>query len=232
MHTNRRQFLLASLAAIGVCSLGVSQVYAQGANLTGIRSAIDTPTDPKRVETPEPYRTIGPIPRDAKVVRYFFLFSCSFCASYHDRVAAWAKTLPKGIKFEWMPVVVDQSGANMAAAFAAARLVATPAQLDAFMKEAYRAVGAGQPVNQAKTWDDIANRAGIRNYRNALNRVPPSFAGQLGEFERTYELDRTPTMVIGGKYLITPDSVNGNERLFMTMANALVSKTIMDEDKR
>lgn len=232
MHINRRKLLLAGVAAIMGGSFSTGQAYAQGANLNGIRSAVATPTDPQRAETPEPYRTIGPIPRDAKIVRYFFLFNCSYCASYHERIAAWSKTLPKGVKFEWMPVVVDQPSANMAAAFAAAKLIATPAQLDAFMKDAYRVVGQGAPVNQAKTWEDIANRAGIRNFRAALNRVPANFAGQLGEFERIYELDRTPTMVIGGKYLITPDSVNGNERLFMTMANALVSKAIIDEDKR
>jgi thiol:disulfide interchange protein DsbA len=233
MHITRRKFLLTNLAiAISGTLLGTGLANAQSANLVGIRSAVNTPTDPQQVQTPEPYRVIGPIPMDAKIVRYFFQFSCSFCASYHDRVAAWSRTLPKGIKFDWMPVVVDQASANMAVAFAAARLIATPVQLDAFMKEAYRAMASGQPANQAKTWDDVANRAGIRNYRATFNKVPDNFASQLAEFERAYELDRTPTMVIGGKYLITPDSVNGNDRLFMTMANALVSKAIMDEDKR
>ena len=204
--------------------LSNSAVWAQGANLTGIRSAISAPT----TEAPEPYKTIGPIPSDTKIIRYFFLFSCSFCAAYHDRVAGWSKTLPKDYKFEWMPVVFDQPSANMAAAFAAARLVATPAQLDLFMKESYRAVAAGKPSNQAKTWDEVAAKAGVKNFKGALSRVPSDFVGRLAQFEKTYELDRTPTMVIGGKYLITPDSVNGSESLFISLANGLVSKVMIE----
>lgn len=218
------------MAAMLVSTLYPALVKAQNVSAEGLRSVVEAGVTPKQAELPAPYKTVGPIPRDAHTVRYFFLFSCSYCSQYHDKVSAWAKTLPKEIRFDWMPIVVDQNSANMAAAFAAAKL-AGPDKLDAFMRDAYRTVQSGAPVNQAKTWEGVAQRAGIKNYRAALNRVPDAFAGQLASFQQQFELDRTPAMVVGGMYQITPDSVNGNDKLFMTLANALVSKVLIETPK-
>lgn len=182
-----------------------------------------------------PYRTIAEAAtEDRAVVRVFFLFSCSYCAQAHEGVVRWGASLPKGIQFRPTPVVTDRGSAIAAAYFYAVQRSA-PMHVDRFVSATYAEIQQrqGNPADE-RTYLRAATLAGLD--RDALARVVRSKA--VSDATRRavllmgqYQLDSTPSITIGGKYVVTPDATMGVNSNFYELLNAVTSKYLIETNQ-
>ena len=180
-------------------------------------------------DLPPPYKTVGPFADDAKRVIVFFAFDCDHCRESLPAISKWGATLPKNIKFELMPVTTAEPQYLIPSrAWYAARATGAPdPEMDLFAAQAmYLVQTNGLSVTSFDMWHKAVVYAGINNFEAAWKSVPPSVAQRATQKLSDYQVTSTPTIVIGGRYVITPDNTNGDMGLFMQLANGLVSAVI------
>jgi thiol:disulfide interchange protein DsbA len=174
-----------------------------------------------------PFRQVAAKPEDSKKALIFFSFSCPVCAGYHEQLAKWANSLPKGWTAEFVPVVEAQRDTVIAArAFYAAKSI-NPTYLPTFMTYSYSAIqDRGMSISSGKTWEFIAGSAHLQGFNSAWKNVSQTTVKSAFDKLVSYRIDATPSIAIGGKYVITPDNTNGDQELFFKLANGMVSKSM------
>lgn len=176
-----------------------------------------------------PYREVTVQSEDAKKVIVFFSFSCPVCASYDQTLSRWAQTMPDGWTAEFVPVAVPDKGNYMAARAFYAVKDADPARLHAFMSAAYAQIHeGGMSLEDPQTWAKAVAAAKVHGFEQGWANVTQARLEQMFAKLLTYGIDSTPSLAIGGRYVITPDNVNGDNNLFMQLANGMVSKVIQN----
>lgn len=180
-------------------------------------------------ELPPPYRTVGPFKEDANRVIVFFAFDCDYCRTTLPTISRWGASLPRNIKFELMPVTSTEPQYIIPsrAWYAALATGAPDSSMNLFAEQAMSLVQTnGMSVTSPDMWRKAVVYAGISNFEVAWKSVPPSVAERAIKKLSDYQVIATPTIVIGGHYVITPDNTNGDMGLFMQLASGLVSATI------
>lgn len=180
-------------------------------------------------DAPAPYKTVGPFKEDVNRVIVFFAFDCNHCRETLPAISKWGATLPKNIKFELMPVTTPEQQYIIPsrAWYAAAATGATDSKMELFAEQAMSLVQAnGMSVTSPDMWRKAVTYAGIRNFEAAWKSVPPAVAERAIKKLFDYQVTSTPAIVIGGRYVITPDNTNGDMGLFMQLASGLVSAVI------
>lgn len=206
---NRRHFLLSSSMA-AAATIASPLLLAQ-----------EPPT--------EPFRRIGPNSEDKTKVLAFFQFSCPACRATHKLLDTWGTSLPNSLSFEFVPVVYpDMSVIASARAWLAAGRLGREAQRT-FEIAAYQLIqeGGHDPV-QTATWAVVARQAGLSHsaYSQAWQQIGRDDVENLGHVFFRNQVLATPSVVLGGRYLVTPDNVNGNEALFTQLLNGVASAVI------
>lgn len=200
-----------------------------------------------------PFQAIN-LPGERKVVAIFFDFACPICSKYHPVLTRWASSVPKSVKVFQYPVVnaADTIGiqeqAIAAKCFYAAASLATPAQLQTFItfiyevRQRYSQFASGEtpvlpgvtdssssPLLNGKTWIAAIRSAKINeaNFIKLVNNNSTTVQSAMaGRKLIEYRIKATPSVGIAGKYILTPDSANGNEETFFYLLNGLVSEII------
>lgn len=197
----------------------------------GLASAVSMPAFSNNIgPNPEPFKTITPIlPGELKKVHAVISFSCPICAKYHASLNRWGDSLPKEISFDFIPAVTDKDSAIMAALWSAMKRT-SPQHLTALASVLYTSVQEKgiTPTNSGRLLlDTIAKQIGPRpDFLSAVR------SGQFADVEANqlkianFKVDSTPSIIVGGRFLITPDHTDGNEELFMQLASAMVSKSL------
>ena len=176
-----------------------------------------------------PYKEVTLQSKDASKVIVFFSFGCSVCASYDQGLMRWSQTMPAGWSVEFIPVAVPDKGNYMAARAFYAVQDADPARLRAFMSAAYAQIHeGGMEMENPQTWSKAVAAAKVQGFETAWAnvtqaRLETAFAKLLA-----YGVDATPSLAIGGRYIITPDDVQGDSNMFYQLANGMVSKVIQN----
>ena len=176
-----------------------------------------------------PYKTVGPFKEDVSRVIVFFAFDCGHCRETLPAISKWGATLPKNIKFELMPVTSPEPQYIIPARawFAALATGAPDSTMELFAEQAMSLVQTnGMSITSPDMWHKAVVYAGIRNFETAWKSLPPSVAERAIKKLSDYQVTSTPTIVIGGRYVITPDNTNGDMGLFMQLASGLVSAVI------
>ncbi|WP_237715362.1 MULTISPECIES: thiol:disulfide interchange protein DsbA/DsbL [Pseudomonas putida group] len=177
-----------------------------------------------------PYREVAAQVEDSHKVIVFFSFACPVCASYDQTFARWAKTMPPGWSAEFLPVAVPDKGNYIAARAFFAVQDADPARLDAFMSAAYTLIQQnGMPIESPDTWTKAVAIANVQGFNEAWHNVTQQRLERAFAKLLTYGVDATPSMVISGKYVITPDDVSGDSALYMNLANGMISKVMQEQ---
>lgn len=185
------------------------------------------------------YKTVIPMSdEDETSVIVFFKYSCPVCRNYHAVLDHWGSTLPKPIIFQFFPIaegddnghaISVDSGLGMLG-FWSAEKSGTQSQRNMFSEEMYTLY---QDRHITITPKDVVEAAQVSSltmgrfekaWRSGVSKGVPSL-----ERQRYYKPSVTPTMVICGKYMITPDSAMGNQDTFIQLANGLVSKCLMEK---
>lgn len=194
-------------------------------DLSGLKQPPKTPAQPWRDVTP--LAGAG----DEKRVLFFISLTCPYCAQYHEALWAWSRSLPPGWSAKFEPVLVQgiDSGIQLKAVRAAQ--LADPDKLGDFLRAAYYALQQqAMPTNSETTWRSIVSASGydIATYTAAFASLSNDFelTDPIVQHQTHYGITATPTVVVGGQYLVTPDDTNGNEGLFMQLLNGIVSKAV------
>lgn len=177
-----------------------------------------------------PYKEVAAQAEDSHKVIVFFSFGCHICASYDQTFARWVKTMPPGWSAEFLPVAVPDKANFIAARAFFAVQDADPTRLDAFMSAAYMLIQQnGKPMDSADTWRNAVALANVQGFNEAWHNVTQQRLEKAFAKLLTYGVDATPSMVISGKYVITPDDVSGDSALYMSLANGMISKVMQEE---
>lgn len=182
-------------------------------------------------ELPLPFETVGPYKQDGKTTYHFFLYSCPFSGQTEGSFETWAATLPKTVKYESVPVIVDMPSLWMARAYYAA-LNADPKKINDFHHAAFlHVLQKHGDTETEKAWFEVAQTAGydLNVFQKTWSdsRIPGQVKQAL-ELAQRYKIEMTPSLAIGGKYLVTPERVGGQYTHLFELANGLVSQILME----
>jgi thiol:disulfide interchange protein DsbA len=172
-----------------------------------------------------PIMRVGPFPEHKKSVFEFFMFPCPFCQQHFVGITGWGRTLPKQIRFETVPVIIDRSTFDSARAYYAAE-VALPGAGYKFAVAGLQFASEGRAI----TYDEeIARLAGVQAdaYRKAwfAEETKKRLTAAMIKTVQ-FKVENTPSLGIAGKYLLHADQFNGDYSLMVKMANGLISRII------
>jgi len=193
---------------------------------------------PPQASIPNPIKEVTPFASaDELSVIGFFKFSCPICRNYHLPLEYWGKSLPPEFKYQFYPVIegdatsavsVDSARASMF--FWAVERSGNRMQRAAFADNAYEVNLDFKTQDQMKSWADAVKKTEIQGskFLSAWGEEEKVWADRAAR-QAHYKPTVTPTLVICGKWMISPDSTNGDQYLFMQLANGLVSKCMTEK---
>ena len=181
--------------------------------LPGLASAADAPAaapvegvDYVVIDGGQPYRPLGPGIK-AEVVEVF-AYWCPHCAEFQPVLDPWVRALPKDVRFTYLPAAFDSNDA-FARAFFAAEGKGAVARTHALVYDAVHHKGL---LAHNATIDELAWFYGQQGLGQAAMKAAmtspavDALMQRAREFEVGIRLPGTPTMVVNGRYLITPRS--------------------------
>lgn len=220
-------FNLNRLAVLMACGIFASS--ALSAPLAVSPSAV---TAQNSAAVPAPYRAVS-VKGDAGKVLLFISFSCEFCRASFSSLARWGASLPKEMAFDVVPVPLQDNKNSIIAARAwrAAQMTgATQAQMTVFGETVYAVTGkGGLELSDPAVWLRAADAAHILTFRSAWEKVTVKDIRQMGDRAAAYAVDATPSLAVGGRYVITPDNTTGDMAMFLKLANGVTSLSLYDK---
>lgn len=174
--------------------------------------------------------------RDTYLVQVFFKFSCPVCRAYHLALDNWGKTLPRPFHLEFEPVLeADATGQSISldsligsVMYWSMHDVATPEQMDVFAENAYELVQDDNQGTNPKAWMKAVGESGVSQKSFTQGFAQERTNRTRAQRQVHYSPTATPTLVICGKWMITPDSTSGDQNMFFKLANGLVSKCMVE----
>lgn len=211
---------LIQLATIAPLSCTVSSVFAQ--------TSQSKPTETR------PFRTVN-VSEDGRRILFFFDFSCPYCATYHEPIVKWASTIPVAVQTMFIPVVnvsdIARKNEQIIAAmcYYAAFSIASKNQMTRFSSSVYDSRSRSIPLVSKEIWMKALKESGLdgKKFSVALNIKATDLQVQYAARKSfQYGLLATPSVGVGGKYVITPEDVVGDEAMFFNILNGLTSEIL------
>lgn len=174
-----------------------------------------------------PFKEHSAVPGDRVKILEVVSLSCPSCREYHSLISGWATTLPKRWSFGHLPVITEDRGTMLEAMIVMAVQSYPPSHRDGLMEIAYRVAQSETPPRSAREWINALARFGYRDFAPHLQRLPKTGPREILARLSAYDITGTPTIVVGGRYSFTPDNAGGDKKLFIELANAVVSKAML-----
>jgi thiol:disulfide interchange protein DsbA len=174
----------------------------------------------------KPYKEVKLNYEDKNRVLLAVSFTCPHCKDYDHIMAGWSKTLPSAyLKYDRLPIVVDQESVMAATAYYAfSRTVGDDHEAkNEFVSRAFALIQThGMSPMDPETWRSAASgvHLPVKSVKDDVVKA--------AEKVISYNIERTPTMIFGGRYVATPNDSGGREDLFVQLANGLASMTLND----
>lgn len=187
------------------------------------------PSDPNR-----PFRTVN-VSEDSRRVLFFFDFACPYCAVYHGPLMNFQATAPKQIQTLMVPVVNTSDLARKneqviaAKCFYAAQELGSREQVSTFVSTVYQLYPVTRSLLDKTMWIRAAKEARLNLSRFAEATKSGNNDQQVMFAARKtliYDLRATPSVGIGGKYVLTPEDVHGDQSMFFNILNGLTSEIL------
>jgi len=144
---------------------------------------------------------------DGKIeVLEVFAYTCGHCAEFQPMLAAWVRKQPADVRFEYLPAAYDTGNAFGRGFFVAKAKGA----LDRVHAPMFRAVHDEGLLAHNATLDEVAWFLGQHGIDKATAKVAmasPEVDGLMQrarEFQLRIRLRGTPTLVVAGRYVVTP----------------------------
>ncbi|NYT61545.1 thiol:disulfide interchange protein DsbA/DsbL [Alcaligenaceae bacterium] len=141
----------------------------------------------------------------------FFAYTCSHCNAIEPMVEAWAATLPKNVVLKQVPVAFNASMSDLQKLYYSLESLG---RLD-LHKEVFKAIHTeNKRIYDAKAITDWVVGKGVD--RKAFEDVFNSFGVQskvarANELAKAYNIEGTPSIAVGGKYVTSPSMTNSYE---------------------
>ncbi len=193
-----RGMVLAALALPGLAFASPATPAAAADPVEGVDYVV--------VEGGQPYQPLGPGIK-AEVVEVF-AYWCPHCAEFQPVLDPWVRALPKDVRFTYLPAAFNPDD-PFARGFFAAEGKGAVARTHALVYDAVHHKGL---LARNATLDELAWFYGEQGLGQAAMKAAmtsPAVEAQMKrarEFEVGIRLPGTPTMVVNGRYLITPRS--------------------------
>lgn len=177
----------------------------------------------------QPWRDTIPLPGDEETCFIFVQLTCPYCAQFHTPIWNWAQSLPPNWRAHYVPVLVQGADSFIQLKVFTAAQIAEPRRLGEFMRVAYFSLQQqGMPINDPSTWRSILAASGydldaFADVWQTLIEDEPLIEPVI-QLQKHYGIAVTPTVIVGGKYAVTPDNTNGNEALFIQLLSGMLSK--------
>lgn len=197
------------------------------ATATLAASVLLSPLVSAQTPAPNSYVTLGQaIPSDSlgKVeVLEFFSYSCPHCAVMEPMVEKWSESLDDNVVLKRVPVAFNAGMGDLQRAYfvfeALDRLDLHPKLFAALHQEK-------QPVFDKKSLRKWAEAQGINN--EEFDNTFDSFgvqtkANRANDLIRLYQIQGTPSLAIGGKFVTSPAYTNSYEDT-LKVAEALIQQ--------
>lgn len=146
----------------------------------------------------------------------FFAYSCPYCAMFSPYVDRWAQDLPDNAVLKRVPVAFNASMGDLQRMYytleALDRLDLHNALFDALHKDK-------EQIFDAKALTQWAVKQGIdeEEFTQAFNSFGvQTKANRANELVKRYQIEGTPTLAIGGRFLTSPAMAQGYDEAIET----------------
>lgn len=166
-----------------------------------------------------------PIEDPAKVeVREFFWYGCPHCYHFEPEINAWLKTKPEPVAFIRQPAIFNEHWAAHAKAYFTAETLGVLNKMHADFYDAIQ--------NEKQTLESETDLAGFFKDHGVaesdFHQAYQSFAvdskmRQAQGVAARYGVTGTPSIVVNGKYLVSPEKAKTFPRM-IEITNALIQK--------
>ncbi|MAK55236.1 MAG: thiol:disulfide interchange protein [Pusillimonas sp.] len=200
--------------------------FSKTLSLTVLGLAALLPFSAQAQNTYETLPQAQPTDTPGKVeVLEFFAYSCPHCATIEPMVAEWKKDLPENVVVRQVPVAFNASMEDLQRLYyaleALGRLDLHPKVFDAIHDERKR-------IFTEPAIADWIETQGVKpdDYRAAARSFGvTSKVARAKELEEAYDIQGTPTLAVGGKYVTSP-SMTGSYQGTITQAQKLVDQVL------
>ena len=189
--------------------------------------AADAPVegvDYQRIEGGAPYRPLKP--GQVEVVE-IFAYTCVHCAHFAAPVETWKATLPKSVRFDYVPAAYDVADPLGRAFFAAESLKLVPRT----HAPTFRAIHDDSLLARNPTDGEIAAyyaTLGVKREAFLAAMASPAIAQRMQaahDFALRSKIEGTPTLIVNGEYRVAGDTAqaqlrNARRIVDMLLANA------------
>ena len=187
-------------AAVIVAALFAVALFASALLGSGVANAASGYTE---VAQPEP--------TEGQVVVEYFWYGCPHCNALQAHIPTWKARLPAEVRFQAVPVALRPEWVDHARAFYAAQRLGVlepfhPALFKALHEEKRRLQDAASLAAFAAETTGVAAQAFVSAM--ASDAVETQIFADMDRIKRL-GLKATPTLVVNGRYRITPDSAGG-----------------------
>ena len=198
---------------------------------------------PEAVDS-KPYDVLQPaIAADRKRVRLLFAYDCPFCLRYHNGLVSWGSSLPKSVTFDAYPVIANLDNESVPMAIVG-RLIGQALDqkvLPAYDYAMFTAIQGdpqtGAMPKGALNMDQVLNalveagisRTEIQKFVRTKGKVIEKKLQAHADAVNTYQLKATPSIAIGGRYVINPDHTQGNPQNLLLLLNGVVSRVVQGD---
>lgn len=165
---------------------------------------------------PQPTDTTGKIE-----VLEFFAYTCPHCNVMEPMVQNWAKTLPDNVVVKHVPVAFNASMTDLQKLYYSLESLN---RLDLHSKVFDAIHDQRKRIYDANAIADWAQEQGLdrQQFLDVFNSFGvQSKVGRASEMAKAYQIQGTPSLAIGGKYVTSP-SQTGSYEATITQAQQLV----------
>lgn len=169
-----------------------------------------------------------------KTVVYVFSLDCQFSRTMHASIVNWGRTLPPDWKFVAVPVPTQSNTSAIALAGIMEKSAGGQFREDDYWQLMYSRVQDGlmSPEDPESAFEVAveagANAQHLSSILGGQNEVVYNTLDR-GWLPVRYQVDRTPTIIVGDRWLTHPDIAGDSITNLLRVANALVSLAINEE---
>lgn len=178
----------------------------------------------------KPYIEVQPVASDDSIVRVYYSPSCEYSRHYATFFKNLSGTLPRSQKYEITPLVNKRDGATYALSFLAVKRF-YPAYVQNFVDASL--IATHELGLSPKSWpamDRIAKAAHlpvpVTQLVNANLTLLKHDLDELITLQSALKVTNTPSVAVGGQYIVTPEFTSGNPEQFSTLVNAVISMNV------
>lgn len=201
------------LRTLAVLSLGAGLAFAPAGHA-------QPDTAHTTIEPAQPSDTAGKVE-----VLEFFAYSCPHCATMQPMVEQWAKTLPENVVVKQIPVAFNAGMEDMQRLYFSLEALD---RLDLHSKVFHAIHREKKRIFNYKSMADWVEDQGLE--RKQFEAAFRSFGvntkvERANELTKTYNVEGTPSLAIGGRYVTSP-SMTGTYEGAITEAQKLLDSIL------